>query len=164
MNDDTMPALVIAGRRLRLQRTRPLPQRRAGEARVRVLLAGICGTDLQVLRGYAGFRGVLGHEFVGVVDRCGDPRWIGRRVVGDINLACRRCRECRAQRSFTIRGDKLLLRTQGEFVIVPEANAAARTLAAALVFEVANTEGEARLVIENFPPVQLRIPPVAGGN
>jgi threonine dehydrogenase-like Zn-dependent dehydrogenase len=69
-----------------------------GEALVRVGLAGICGTDLEILEGYLGFDGVLGHEFVGVVERAPDPAWVGRRVVGEINVACGGCDTCRAGR------------------------------------------------------------------
>jgi threonine dehydrogenase-like Zn-dependent dehydrogenase len=64
-----------------------------GECLVRVTMAGICGTDLQLLDGYAGFSGIPGHEFVGVVER-GDAAWIGRRVVGEINVGCGRCEWC----------------------------------------------------------------------
>jgi len=57
---------------------------------------GICGTDLAILRGYADVRGVLGHEFVGeVVEAEMAPQWVGRRVVGEINVACGRCDRCR---------------------------------------------------------------------
>lgn len=71
---------------------------RAGECRVAVTLAGICGTDLQILQGYAGFSGVPGHEFVGVVETApdGDRHWIGKRVVGEINIGCGTCDWCRA--------------------------------------------------------------------
>jgi alcohol dehydrogenase len=71
---------------------------RAGECRVAVRLAGICGTDLQMLDGYAGFSGVPGHEFVGVVDTApdGDRHWIGKRVVGEINAGCGVCDWCRS--------------------------------------------------------------------
>jgi alcohol dehydrogenase len=72
----------------------PLP----GEALVRVRLAGICNTDLELRRGYLGFRGVLGHEFVGDVVQASDPTWEGVRVVGDINAACYACATCRAGR------------------------------------------------------------------
>lgn len=65
----------------------PDPERRGGEALVRVLLAGICGTDLELLAGYHDFRGIPGHEFVGLVEECDDPRWLGKRVVGEINIA-----------------------------------------------------------------------------
>jgi alcohol dehydrogenase len=70
------------------------PQRAPGEALIKVLLAGICGTDREILKGYSGFRGILGHEFVGRVAECEDPKWMGQRVVGEINLACGRCERC----------------------------------------------------------------------
>ena len=57
-------------------------------------MAGICNTDLEILRGYMGFRGVLGHEFVGVVEACENSAWIGQRVVGEINLGCGACPNC----------------------------------------------------------------------
>jgi threonine dehydrogenase-like Zn-dependent dehydrogenase len=65
--------------------------------RIRVSMAGICGTDLQILEGYAGFDGILGHEFVGVVDRAPaeQQRWIGKRVVGEINIGCGHCSWCK---------------------------------------------------------------------
>ena len=71
---------------------------RTGECLVAVTLAGICGTDLQILDGYAGFSGVPGHEFVGVVETApsGDRHWIGKRVVGEINVGCGECEWCRA--------------------------------------------------------------------
>jgi threonine dehydrogenase-like Zn-dependent dehydrogenase len=62
------------------------------------VLAGICNTDLEVVRGYAGYRGVLGHEFVGVVDKAEDASLIGQRVVGEINAACGLCATCQAGR------------------------------------------------------------------
>jgi len=71
----------------------PTPTLGAGMALVRVHLAGICNTDLEITRGYMGFRGVLGHEFVGVVDD-GPPEWRGLRVVGEINFACGACEYC----------------------------------------------------------------------
>ena len=63
-------------------------------------LAGICNTDLELVRGYLGFRGVLGHEFVGEVVQAADATWLGQRVVGDINAACRsqECAACAAGR------------------------------------------------------------------
>ncbi|MBI4468540.1 MAG: alcohol dehydrogenase catalytic domain-containing protein, partial [Acidobacteria bacterium] len=70
--------------------------RRPGEACIRVLLAGICNTDIEMLKGYASFRGVPGHEFVGRVEECPDARWIGRRVVGEINCGCGDCLDCHA--------------------------------------------------------------------
>lgn len=74
----------------------PKPVPGLGEALIRIHLAGICNTDVEILKGYMGFRGVLGHEFVGVVEACDDADWIGRRVVGEINLGCGNCADCRA--------------------------------------------------------------------
>ncbi len=68
-----------------------------GEASVRVRLAGVCATDLELVKGYMGFSGVLGHEFVGQVEQ-GPAEWLGRRVVADINAACGRCPTCLAGR------------------------------------------------------------------
>jgi threonine dehydrogenase-like Zn-dependent dehydrogenase len=62
-------------------------------ALVRVSLAGVCNTDLEILRGYMGFTGILGHEFVGLVKE-GPEEWRGQRVVGEINFACRSCPMC----------------------------------------------------------------------
>jgi alcohol dehydrogenase len=72
----------------------PAPQRAPGEALIKVLLAGICGTDREILKGYSGFHGIPGHEFVGRVVECDDSQWVGRRVVGEINLACGHCPWC----------------------------------------------------------------------
>lgn len=69
---------------------------RPDEALVRVLLSGICNTDLEIARGYAGFNGTIGHEFVGVVEESTDRKLIGRRVVGEINAGCGNCHLCRA--------------------------------------------------------------------
>lgn len=91
-----MKALVLTDAGLRLDANRPEPQPRDDEALVRVLRAGICGTDLELLHGYKGFRGVPGHEFVGVVERCAaKPELVGRRVVAEINAGCRTCERCR---------------------------------------------------------------------
>ena len=69
---------------------------RPDEVLVRVLLSGICNTDLEIARGYAGFNGTIGHEFVGVVEESSDRALVGRRVVGEINAGCRNCDLCRA--------------------------------------------------------------------
>ena len=71
------------------------PEAKAGEALLRTRVAGVCDTDLQIVRGYMGFRGVLGHEFVADVLACDDPALTGRRVVGDINAGCGACDDCR---------------------------------------------------------------------
>jgi threonine dehydrogenase-like Zn-dependent dehydrogenase len=66
------------------------------EALVRVTLSGICNTDLEIVRGYAGFEGTIGHEFVGIVEQAPDNSLIGRRVVGEINAGCGKCELCTA--------------------------------------------------------------------
>jgi len=92
-------ALWLEERALRLRDDLPLPSPAAGEARVRVRLAGVCNTDLELVRGYYPYSGVPGHEFVGVVEEAaGSPGWVGRRVVGEINAACGSCPTCRAGR------------------------------------------------------------------
>jgi threonine dehydrogenase-like Zn-dependent dehydrogenase len=73
----------------------PQPHRPEGFALIRLLCAGICNTDLELQRGYYGFSGIPGHEFVGEVLESDSPQWIGRRVVGEINLACGVCASCR---------------------------------------------------------------------
>lgn len=72
------------------------PPSAGGEALIRVLLSGICNTDLEIARGYAGFTGTLGHEFVGVVEDAPNRELVGKRVVGEINAGCGRCELCRA--------------------------------------------------------------------
>lgn len=88
----TMLAAVFADG-LRLER-RPVPVPPPGWALLRVSLAGICRTDLEILKGYMGYSGVLGHEFVGTVAQAEDPAWRGRRVAGEINAACGVCDWC----------------------------------------------------------------------
>jgi len=98
-----MLAAVTRGSRIAVGE-KPPPRLRQGWAKVRVLLAGICNTDIEILRGYHNFRGTLGHEFVGEVAHVAndfDQAWVGQRVVGEINLACtglgirNRCDFCR---------------------------------------------------------------------
>jgi threonine dehydrogenase-like Zn-dependent dehydrogenase len=73
----------------------PLPEQ--GQALIRVLLSGVCSTDLELLRGYYPFSGIPGHEFVGeVVSSPEDPSWLGKRVVGEINIACGYCETCKS--------------------------------------------------------------------
>src|SRR6201985_2900158 len=76
-------------------RDEPLPQRKPGFALIRLLAGGICNTDLELQRGYYGFSGTPGHEFVGEVVEADALELIGRRVVGEINLACGDCSWCR---------------------------------------------------------------------
>lgn len=88
-----MLAFSVSNGRLKVE-SKPLPELRPGWARIRVRLAGICNTDVEILRGYHAFRGTPGHEFVGeVADVYGaseslKKKWLGRRVVGEINVSC----------------------------------------------------------------------------
>lgn len=102
-----MLSFVVRNRRLSLAR-KPIPKLRPGWAVVRVRLAGICNTDVEILRGYHAFRGTPGHEFVGeVMDVAGASlqrqSWLGKRVVGEINIGCRAlgfepvCKFCRQE-------------------------------------------------------------------
>ena len=89
-----MKALRVEKKRLAV---REVEKPAAGdEALVRVLLSGICNTDLEIARGYAGFKGTIGHEFVGVVEQSPDSSLVGHRVVGEINAGCGKCELCRA--------------------------------------------------------------------
>ena len=87
-----MKALRFDGE-LKLVRDAELP-RREGEALVQVVSAGICNTDLEIVKGYAGFHGTLGHEFVGRVVESQQSSLVGRRVVGEINAGCGKCVLC----------------------------------------------------------------------
>lgn len=73
----------------------PLPERAPGHALIRLRCAGICSTDLHLQRGYYGFSGTPGHEFVGEVVEADDRSWVGQLVVGEINLACGACKWCK---------------------------------------------------------------------
>ena len=83
---------IVLDDRVTVQDSRPSPNPGNDEVLVRVTCAGICETDLQLIKGYMGFRGVLGHEFVGVAE---SGPMAGRRVVGEINCACWTCETCR---------------------------------------------------------------------
>lgn len=87
-----MKALVFDGKVTLKEIPRPEPS--AGEALVRVRMAGICRTDIEISRGYMDFRGVLGHEFVGVVEESSRAELKGTRVVGEINAGCGQCSLC----------------------------------------------------------------------
>lgn len=90
-----MKGIWLENRQLQLRADIPIPEPPPGEALVRVLRAGICNTDLELLRGYYPYTGVLGHEFVGVVEQ-GPEHLINQRVVGEINAVCGHCRFCRS--------------------------------------------------------------------
>ncbi len=88
-----MRALVF-DQSLALDTRRPDPQPSEGDTLIKVRQAGICATDLEIVKGYMGFRGVLGHEFVGEVVSSPDRELVGQRVCGEINIVCGRCDLC----------------------------------------------------------------------
>lgn len=92
-----MHGLWLENGKLQWRQDLPLPEPSRDQALVKIHLAGICGTDLQLLQGYLPFAGIPGHEFCGeIVAAPDDPSRVGQRVVGEINLGCGECRLCRA--------------------------------------------------------------------
>jgi threonine dehydrogenase-like Zn-dependent dehydrogenase len=123
-----MRALWLQDGVVRLSENEPAPVPAADEALLRVRVAGLCHTDLELRKGYAGFTGVPGHEFVGEVAAVpGTEGWVGKRVVGEINVACGRCRECAAGRrphcvERTVVGIRGRHGALAEYLTVPVAN------------------------------------------
>lgn len=120
-----MKALWLENRTLSV-RDVPVP-RACGEALVRIRLSGICGTDLELTRGYYPYAGVLGHEFVGEVVESPDESWIGERVVGEINASCGQCEACLAGRpthceARTVLGISARDGVHAEYATLPLAN------------------------------------------
>jgi threonine dehydrogenase-like Zn-dependent dehydrogenase len=94
-----MLGLWLEGQKIRMRGDLPMPEPPAGEALLKVRLAGICATDLEMVHGYYPFTGILGHEFVGkVIQSVTNPGIEGKRVVGEINASCGQCRACKAGR------------------------------------------------------------------
>lgn len=87
-----MKALRFDGKELKFVADYPKPQ--TDEVLVKITLAGICGTDLEILQGYMSYQGILGHEFVGVVEVSENKELVGKRVVGEINVGCKNCDMC----------------------------------------------------------------------
>ena len=87
-----MKALYFDGIKMVFDKSYPTPK--SDESLVKISLAGICGTDLEIMRGYMKYRGILGHEFVGTVVHSENKELIGKRVVGEINAGCKKCDSC----------------------------------------------------------------------
>ena len=123
--DYFVKATIFDGKHITLDKNYPDPE--FNETLVRVSLAGICGTDLEILDGYMQYNGILGHEFVGVIEKSNNSDLIGKRVVGEINAGCGKCDSCvngmeRHCPSRTVLG---ILKRNGafaEFLSLPEKN------------------------------------------
>ena len=121
-----MNALRFDGKKVAVKQE-PEPAR-TGESLVRVVRSGICNTDLEIVKGYAGFKGTIGHEFTGVVESSPDrPDLIGRRVVGEINVGCGVCELCstgdeRHCPTRTVLGIKDRDGAHAEFLTLPSRN------------------------------------------
>lgn len=89
-----MRAVMVENGQLSVRDDLPQPAPLDGEALIRVTVAGICATDLEIVKGYGAYEGILGHEFAGIVEQASDEVWVGRRVVGSINLGCGTCAVC----------------------------------------------------------------------
>jgi len=117
---------ILFDKELRItEQEKPLASGR--ECLIRLLKAGICNTDLEITKGYFGFTGVLGHEFVGTVEAAPTASLVGQRVVGEINAACQACEYCRKglQRHCPERSVLGILGRDGafrEYLTLPEEN------------------------------------------
>mgnify|MGYP005773572733 FL=1 len=85
---------VVFDNGLRLDNNYPMPEPKKGEALIKVNTIGICNTDYEITLGYMGYKGILGHEFTGVVEKAENKDLIGKRVVGEINCGCGECEWC----------------------------------------------------------------------
>jgi len=125
---NTMNGIWLENRRFSFRDDLPVPAPGEGEALVRVKLAGICSTDLELEKGYYPYAGIPGHEFVGeVASAPGDAGWTGQRVVGEINVACLECEACRAGRTHhcenrTVLGIKDHDGAFAEYLVLPVRN------------------------------------------
>jgi len=120
-----MKALWLENNRISLNDA--LQPHKPNEALIKIRKAGICSTDLELVKGYYPYTGILGHEFVGEVVEAEDPSWIGQRVVGEINVVCNQCEQCLNGRSThcenrTVLGIVNRDGTFAEFTTLPLAN------------------------------------------
>lgn len=93
--DNTKMKALYFDKKLEFRNNYPIPVPAENEALIKITLAGICNTDKEIMKGYVPFTGVLGHEFVGVVTECSQLEFIGKRVVGEINIGCGVCSLCK---------------------------------------------------------------------
>ncbi len=123
-----MKGLWLENQQLIFRDDLPMPSPGDGEALVKVRLAGICATDLEMVQGYYPFTGIPGHEFVGEVEDSPDnPEMVGKRVVGEINITCGECDHCRRGnrthcRNRSVLGIKNWNGVFAEYIIIPNSN------------------------------------------
>jgi threonine dehydrogenase-like Zn-dependent dehydrogenase len=120
-----MKAVYFDGEKMTFDKNYPEPD--PGEALIRINLAGICGTDLEIIQGYMKYNGILGHEFVGTVEKSANSELVGKRVVGEINAGCCKCDYCEKgmERHCPNRTVLGILKRNGafaEFLSLPEKN------------------------------------------
>lgn len=120
-----MKALVF-DKELRVEDV-PMPVPAPGEAVVRIITAGICNTDIEIRKGYMSYAGILGHEFVGIVEKAQNDYLVGKRVVGEINCVCGQCRYCKMEMpnhciNRTVLGISKHPGVFAEYATIPEAN------------------------------------------
>ncbi|MDK2951703.1 MAG: hypothetical protein PWQ77_1368 [Kosmotogales bacterium] len=94
MNNNKMKALYFDGSNLNMVE-REIPKINENEVLIKVIKAGICSTDLEIMKGYQNFEGIPGHEFVGIVIESHNEELINKRVVGEINIPCHECEICK---------------------------------------------------------------------
>jgi threonine dehydrogenase-like Zn-dependent dehydrogenase len=123
-----MKGLWLENQQLSFRDDLPMPSPGDGEALVKVRMAGICATDLEMVKGYYPYTGIPGHEFVGeITATSGRPELLGKRVVGEINISCGECDQCRRGnrthcRKRSVLGIKNWDGVFAEYFVIPEAN------------------------------------------
>lgn len=118
---------VVFNNGLRLENDYPMPIQKSGEALIKVNTIGICNTDYEITKGYMGYKGILGHEFTGIVEKAENKQLIGKRVVGEINCGCGVCDWCKQglERHCFNRSTLGIWQREGcfaEYVSLPEKN------------------------------------------
>ena len=118
---------VIFDEILKLDNNYPMPQPKENEALIKVDTIGICNTDYEITKGYMGYKGILGHEFTGIVEKANNPTLVGKRVVGEINCGCGECELCKQglERHCFNRSTLGIWQREGcfaEYVCLPEKN------------------------------------------
>jgi len=112
---------------LKLENNYPMPTQQTGEALIKVNTIGICNTDYEITKGYMGYKGILGHEFTGIVEKADNKNLVGKRVVGEINCGCGNCDWCKQglERHCFNRSTLGIWQREGcfaEYVSLPEKN------------------------------------------